>query len=162
MKNEIERKFWLAHLPNACHQVEPVMLKQGYLAAEPNGSEVRIRKADHTFTLTVKHGHGLERLENEISITQEQFETLWPSTQKRRIHKARFHLPMQNKLILEVDHYLEPLKGLVIAEIEFRGIEEAQAFIPPTWLGQEVTDIPLFSNKTLLRFPTIDDLRKAL
>lgn len=161
MEKEIERKFWLADFPDLATQVPPLQIHQGYLAVEQNGQEVRIRRLDDFFTLTVKKGTGLERLENEIAITKEQFAHLWPSTVGRRIQKERFIVKLDSGYDLELDHYLEPLSGLLIGEIEFSNRKEALAFTPPTWLGIEVTGRALFANKNLLEFPSFEALQAA-
>ena len=49
---------------------------------------------------------------------------------------------------MEVDVYENEYKGLVIAEIEFKTIEEANSFIPPSWLV-DITDDEKYKNQTL-------------
>jgi adenylate cyclase len=41
------------------------------------------------------------------------------------------------------------LDGLVVAEIEFPSEEDAKAFQPPHWLGEEVTGDHRYMNETL-------------
>jgi adenylate cyclase len=41
------------------------------------------------------------------------------------------------------------LNGLRTAEIEFESLAAATAFVPPGWLGRDVTDDPRYKNKRL-------------
>jgi CYTH domain-containing protein len=52
-------------------------------------------------------------------------------------------------LKFEVDIYRGDLEGLMVAEIEFPSEEEANAFDPPGWLGDEVTGDHRYLNETL-------------
>ena len=40
---------------------------------------------------------------------------------------------------MEVDVYAGSLEGLVVAEVEFPSRDEAEAFVAPHWLGDELT-----------------------
>ena len=145
---EIERKFLVrdpaAELP--AERAEPI--RQGYLAVDGDGIEVRVRERAGRATLTVKQGLGLVRLEEEISIGRERFGRLWPLTEGRRIEKVRHLLPVDGAT-LEVDVYGGALAGLVVAEVEFGTVAESEAFAPPAWLGDEVTGDPRYVNRAL-------------
>jgi len=93
----------------------------------------------------VKGTGGLSRVEEEVRLSREQFESLWPLTEGRRIEKTRHTLPGG----VEVDVYDGSLTGLVVAEIEFASEEESAAFVPPDWFGAEVTDDPRYKNRAL-------------
>ena len=43
----------------------------------------------------------------------------------------------------------EDLKGLVIVEVEFDSIEEANAFTSPDWFGEDVTNSGKYHNSYL-------------
>jgi adenylate cyclase len=98
--------------------------------------------------LTVKRGSGRNRLEEEIEITEEQFQVLWPATKGRRIKKRRHLVPLDG-LTAEVDVYSGALADLITAEVEFDSIQESEAFDPPACFGDELTDDPRWSNQTL-------------
>ena len=66
MNQEIERKFLLKQLPPHFEQLKGAPMEQGYLAIEPQGNQVRLRKKGDTVSLTVKRGEGLVRDEHEI------------------------------------------------------------------------------------------------
>ncbi len=98
--------------------------------------------------LTVKRGSGLERLEEEIEITEEQFDALWPATEGRRLAKGRFYVPLDDKTA-EVDVYGGGLAGLITAEVEFGSVAESEEFDPPPWFGDEITGDPRYANQAL-------------
>ena len=41
------------------------------------------------------------------------------------------------------------LAPLIIAEVEFPTVEAANAFVPPEWFGEDVTEDPAYSNSNL-------------
>ena len=146
---EIERKFLASALPAGrdADRAEPIA--QGYLAIAPDGVEVRIRRRGETTTLTVKSGPAMVRVEEEIPIDADRFASLWPLTEGRRLDKVRHYVPLDGGLEAEVDVYGGALEGLLTAEIEFPSEADARAFVPPPWLGEEVTGDPAYANQAL-------------
>ncbi len=53
---EIERKFVLAERPAGLEEHPSKRLEQGYLAIDPAGAEVRVRRKDAETLMTVKIG----------------------------------------------------------------------------------------------------------
>jgi adenylate cyclase len=143
---EVERKFLVSERPEL-DDADSEEIDQGYLAVGEDG-EVRLRRKGERRLLTAKMGVGLSREEAEVELDREAFERLWPLTEGRRLHKRRHVLPREG-LEIEVDVYAGELEGLVIAEIEFDSEEEARAFEPPDWLGEDVTGDPRYLNETL-------------
>lgn len=169
MSQEIERKFIVGDFQNvldaihACQSHNSINIKQGYLAVEPQGNEVRLRCKTalggwSKHFLTVKSGQGLVREEAETKITEEQFATLWPLTAGRRLEKDRYTISFLNGLVVEVDVFNGALAGLILAEIEFINEEQAAAFQPFDWLGHEVTTDPRFKNQYLMTLENIHEL----
>jgi CYTH domain-containing protein len=146
---EIERKFVLDTPPDGLDDHPHARIEQGYVALDPNGTEVRVRRKGDARTLTIKSGAGLRRTENERALDAAGFEELWPLTEGRRVTKTRFDVPLDNGLKAEVDVYDGALEGLVTAEVEFEDETAAQAFRPPAWLGEEVTGDKRYANRTL-------------
>jgi CYTH domain-containing protein len=140
---EIERKFLVERLPDDLGGTAR-RIDQGYVALD-EGAEVRVRRIGDELWLTVKGTGGLARVEEELLLSPEQFDSLWPLTQGRRIEKTRSTLPDG----VEVDVYDGSLAGLVVAEIEFASEDESGAFEPPEWFGAEVTDDPRYKNRAL-------------
>ena len=89
MTKEIERKFLLSEWPTKISGLTPNLLEQGYLALDPEGKEVRLRKNGHQFWLTVKSDGDMVREEYEVELNETQFLKLWPATIGRRLRKDR-------------------------------------------------------------------------
>ncbi len=145
---EIERKFLLKQLPERLKQARRCVIAQGYLAAEPGGRHVRLRKKGKTASLTFKVCRGAQREEREIKLSPKQFAALWPATVGRRLYKLRYEMPWKNFLI-EIDIYRRKHKGLVVAEVEFPDRTACRKFKAPAWFGREVTGNKRYSNVRL-------------
>jgi adenylate cyclase len=143
---EIERKFLVAERPDWLDGCRSEALEQGYLAIGPD-DEVRLRRSEDRARLTVKRGHGEERLEQEVEIGEEQLAALWPLTEGRRVEKRRYSV--DGDPAIEVDVYAGELEGLITAEVEFPSREDAERFSPPNWLGEEVTGDDRYANQRL-------------
>lgn len=151
MKQEIERKFLLESLPPGFDAVRGKPIDQGYLAVEPHGLQVRLRKKGSEAFLTVKgEPNGYTRPETEVEITPEQFAALWPHTAGRRLRKTRYEVPLGG-LTVEIDIYGGGNRGLIVAEVEFETEEEAHRFAPPGWFGRDVSGDPAYSNRNLAK-----------
>lgn len=147
---EIERKFLVDAVPDDVRDHPSSVLEQGYIALDPDGTEVRIRRKDGASTLAVKSSGGLARVEEELPIDDAAFERLWPLTEGRRIEKVRHVIPAnESGLVIELDVYRGDLDGLVVAEVEFSGEDEAHAFTPPDWFGADVTADGRYKNQRL-------------
>ena len=149
MAMEIERKFLVARRPDL-EGASRVEIEQGYLAlGDGQGdAEVRLRRKNDELYLTVKAGSGRTRVEEELELDREPFESLWPLTEGRRVAKTRHVLPY-GKVDIELDFYSGDLDGLEIAEVEFPDEETADEFEPPDWLAEEVTGDERYLNQTL-------------
>ncbi|MCI0495163.1 CYTH domain-containing protein [candidate division KSB1 bacterium] len=148
MAHEIERKFLVKKLPEDLNQYPSTVILQGYLAITSDGTEVRLRKKGSRYFQTVKSGSGLLRGEVEIELSQGQFEKLWLMTEGKRIEKIRYEIAYSGTTI-ELDVFSGMLQGLVVAEVEFVSIKQANLFIPPSWFGIEVTEDERYKNRNL-------------
>jgi CYTH domain-containing protein len=146
---EIERKFLVESEPEA-EPSERREIVQGYLALadDRGGAEVRLRRWDGGRVLTVKGGTGRTRVEEEIEVDRDVFESLWVLTEGRRIAKTR-HVIQHGDLEIELDVFRGALSGLRIAEVEFPDEDSADAFEPPGWFGEEVTGDRRYLNESL-------------
>ena len=145
---EIERKFLIKRLPPEILRSRHFQLAQGYLANEPGGRHVRLRKKGKTASLTFKVDRGAAREEREIRLSPKQFTTLWPATISRRLRKTRYEVPWKN-LIIEIDIYHGRNHGLMVAEVEFPSQASRRKFKPPRWFGREITGEKRYSNVRL-------------
>lgn len=146
---EIERKWVLGAPPRWPADHVARRIEQGYVALDDAGAEVRVRRADAELTLTIKSAPGLVRVEEELGLSEAQFESLWALTEGRRIVKTRHLIPLDDGLTAEVDVYEGALSGLVTAEVEFSSEEASAAFGAPEWLGREVTGDKRYANRSL-------------
>lgn len=135
---EIERKFFVAQMPPDLESYPHQAITQGYLIFGEGGGEVRLRKSGQTCSLTAKGGGDLVRAEGQVPISPELFNELWPATAGRVLEKTRYQIPYQG-FTIELDVYAGKLQGLVLAEVEFKSVEESAQFVPPPWFGREVT-----------------------
>ena len=145
---EIERKFLLKRLPEELNRSRRYIIAQGYLATDPAGRQVRLRKKGKTASLTFKVGRGAHREEREIKLSPKQFAALWPATAGRRLSKLRYEIPWKD-LLIEIDIYRGRHSGLVVAEVEFPDRATCRKFQPPPWFGREVTGEKRYSNVRL-------------
>jgi CYTH domain-containing protein/CHAD domain-containing protein len=155
--SEIERKFLVAEMPRA--ESGATTIEQGYLALDA-AAEVRLRRIDGELLLTAKVGHGEVREEVEVPIEPGAFEALWALTAGRRVRKVRHYVPLGEGLRAEIDVYDGELDGLRTAEIEFESTARAEAFVPPPWLGAELTGDERYANQTLATRGLAPELRR--
>jgi CYTH domain-containing protein len=144
---EIERKFLLDELPGALAFAGRTAILQGYLALDGD-TEVRVRRTPAGATLTIKHGGGEVRVEEELALGKRQADALWQLTDGRRLQKTR-RIMRVDGLEVSVDEYVGALDGLIVAEVEFDDEEASRAFMPPAWFGREVTGEAAYANRTL-------------
>ena len=143
---EIERKFLIDKSPENLDTYPRKEIAQGYINREP---VIRIRRSDDKYILTCK-GQGLmAREEFELPLTKEAFEHLKPKTDGIFIEKTRYLIPYDEKLTIELDVFHGELAPLLLAEVEFDSIEEADVFVPPSWFGEDVTASPKYHNSNL-------------
>jgi adenylate cyclase len=144
--HEIERKFLVSAIPD--NPGPGTRILQGYLPLASEETELRVRRKGDETVLTVKRGRGLDRGEQEVAISAEVFEALWPLTEGRRIEKTRYAL-RHGDATIELDEFGGELEGLLVAEVEFESMQASELFDEAAWLGQEVTDDPAYGNRTL-------------
>lgn len=145
---EVERKFLVKTMPGLSG-AKKMLIRQGYLTQSEDSVEVRLRQKGSNFFLTVKSGEGLVRSERETTITQVQFDMLWPATKGRRIKKERWTGAIDSELQYELDIFEGVLAPLVLVEVEFTSKELASSFDIPPWFGCEVTEDIRYKNKFL-------------
>lgn len=143
---EIERKFLINTLPENLSQYPFHQLEQGYLCTEP---VVRIRREDDDYYLTYKSKGLMVREEYNLPLNKDAYQHLLPKIDGILITKKRYLIPLSEKLTIELDIFEDALAPLVLAEVEFTSEEEANAFTPPEWFGEEVTYSTKYHNSTL-------------
>ena len=147
MYMEIERQFLMERFPDL-PEVYSAQVWQGYLSTAP---VVRIRRFSppdgcDRYEMTVKGKGTLVRAEVNIPIEAAQYEEMAGLLTRAPIHKDYHVYQLPDGLKLEcsavdagTDH------GFMYAEVEFDSVEAANAFVPPAFLGREVTEVRDFS-----------------
>ncbi|WP_420584202.1 CYTH domain-containing protein [Ruegeria sp.] len=148
MSTEIERKFLVADMPDLSG-TEKAVVRQGYLTAPDDSTELRLRQKNDSYFLTLKGGGAMVRVEREAEITAEQFETFWPETEGRRVEKERYTGKLPDGRVFELDVFLGSLAPLRLVEVEFPTEAEAHGYAPPGWFGADVTADKRYKNKMM-------------
>ncbi len=144
---EIERKFTVKRLPNDLEGYPFHIIEQAYLNTDP---VVRIRREDDRYYMTYKGSGLLAREEYNLPLNRPSYEHLLPKADGNVISKKRYLIPLPPYTI-ELDVFAPPFAPLVIAEVEFPSVEEAERFVPPDWFEQDVTQNPAYHNSNLSR-----------
>lgn len=137
MGMEIEKKFIPATLPKDLANYKHLELEQAYLNTSP---VVRIRKEDDSYYLTYKGGGMMAREEYNLPLNKKSYYHLLEKADGNVISKTRHIIPINDgKLTAELDVFHGKFQGLLLVEVEFSSVEEADAFQKPDWFGDEVT-----------------------
>ncbi len=157
---EIERKFLIKELPSNLESFQCLLIEQAYLNTDP---VIRIRRQDEDYYLTYKGKGLMAREEYNLPLNKEAYLHLLPKADGNVITKKRYLIPIDHPsfaadytlpkspvhLTVELDIFEKPFAPLIIAEVEFPDAEMADAFLPPSWLGQDVTNDTAYHNSTL-------------
>ena len=148
---EIERKFLVTDDGYKRLATSRCEICQGYLCKD-RGRTVRVRIVGDRAFLTVKSSQGqagIARFEWEHEISPQDARELLALCLPGRIEKTRWIVPAQEEgLRWEIDEFHSPKAGLVMAEIELE--DEAQTFLKPDFIGEEVTGRPEYYNANMI------------
>lgn len=146
---EIERKY-LITTPPADYQSWPCrQIEQAYLCTDP---VIRIRREDDQYYLTYKSKGLLAREEYNLPLTEESYRHLLGKADGIVLSKCRYLHPIEGTTrTIELDVFSGRYEGLILAEVEFESLEEAQSFTPPSWFGKDVTMSGEYQNSRLSR-----------
>lgn len=142
---EIERKYLISEIPFDLSEYKCRHIEQGYLCTEP---VVRIRQDNDKYELTYKSKGLMIREEYNMPLTKEAYDHLKTKVDGRVISKNRYMIPLNHDLMIELDIFENIFqenssKPLILAEVEFPDVDDANSFVPPAWFGEDVT----YSNK---------------
>lgn len=148
---EIERKFLITEYEKNKLSLNTVLshrLIQYYVKV--GDVEERFRMHDDICFHTIKRrvDGGLQREEIETICTANDFEVNKQIRIGNIIEKTRYILPY-GKYKIEIDVFSGALNGLIVGEVEFQTIDEANSFIPPDFFGAEVTMDKAYKNQSL-------------
>ena len=144
---EIERKYLISTPPEDYRSYPYRWIEQAYLCTDP---VVRIRRDDGRYYLTYKSKGLLVREEYNLPLTEDAYFHLLQKADGIVLQKRRYLIPIDGTgLTIELDIFEGQYEGLMLAEVEFPSEEEANAFTPPAWFGEDVTDSGLYQNSPL-------------
>jgi CYTH domain-containing protein len=161
---EIERKYLINQLPEDLSQYPCRQIEQGYLNTEP---VIRIRKDAGEYFLTLKGPGLMAREEINFPLTAEAYAHLKKKIDGQLISKVRYLIPLLHphvkegspeppvdySLNIELDVFDPPYAPFVMAEVEFGSVDAADAFVPPSWFGEDVTFQGEYHNSYLANHP---------
>ncbi|MBR2214320.1 MAG: CYTH domain-containing protein [Selenomonadaceae bacterium] len=149
MQQEIERKF-LVREDRWIPPERGERILQGYLSREVT-AVVRVRLKGNRAYLTIKgKNEGISRPEYEYPIPPQDAVEILKMAKAPVVEKTRYTVPY-GEHNWEVDVFAGENAGLVLAEIELSSPTEK--FLPPPWLGEEVSTDPRYYNVNLLAHP---------
>ena len=138
ISTEIERKFTIKYLPKEIETIKKITQKHIF---KDMVCSIRVRESIDLFSKEKIYTHTIKaRGENTplYSINEEEYKSLKPFKGSRIIRKYRVIIPLQNNLKVEVDVFDDWIKGLVIAEVEFKNVNQAKNFKMPEWFEKSV------------------------
>ena len=151
MAQEIERKF-LVIGDFKSQAFEQSRIVQGYISSA-RGRTVRVRIRNGRGYLPIKgasNESGTSRYEWEKELPLHEAEELMKLCEPGVIDKSRY-LVRSGKHIFEVDEFYGENEGLIVAEVELNA--EDEAFVKPSFIGQEVTGEVRYYNSQLMKKP---------
>lgn len=155
---EIERKYLVKYLPDNLDEYPHVEIEQGYLCTSPT---LRIRRMGDVYWLTVKEKVGtgssaIHNREEEFRLSAEKYRMLKGKCDGLMVCKTRYRIPLATPemthptaLTAELDIFHSMHEGLRLVEVEFPDTETADAFVPPSWFGADVSTDPHYRNSWL-------------
>lgn len=149
---EIERKFLIQKIPFDLTGYRKSEIEQAYLCTKP---VVRIRKSDDEYYLTYKGKGKIAREEYNLPLNEEAYLHLREKADGNILTKTRYEIPTEDKLIIELDVFYGKFQGLILAEVEFETMEQANAYVPPEWFGRDVSITGEYQNSKLSQMTTI-------
>ena len=147
---EIERKFLIKEIPFNLDSYKARKIEQAYLCTEP---VVRIRRDNEDYYLTYKSKGFVAREEYNLPLTQEGYSHLLTKADGNIITKTRYEIPTDDSLVIELDIFEGRFNGLILAEVEFESMEQADSYNPPAWFGEDVSNDTNYHNSTMSRLP---------
>lgn len=157
-KKEHERRFntILSEVPDEIlvgiitGKFESSLITQGYVEDVKKTRFRSERFNNHTiYTRTRKTGSGISRPEDERKISRDYFARKWKEV-KYSLQKRRYRIPYDG-MVIELNVFFINLSGYCQSEVESRNLKKLLSFVPPTWLGPEVTDDDHYSSYSLAR-----------
>ena len=100
---------------------------------------MRVRKEDDEYYLTYKGEGSIAKEEYNLKLNEASFYNLLKKCDGNIIKKERYNVKLSDKLVAEVDIFRGKFEGLILIEVEFESIKEAEVFAAPDWFGRDVS-----------------------
>ncbi len=143
---EIERKYLIKQLPQHLGNYPSQKIAQGYLCTQP---VVRIRRSNDDYYLTYKGSGLMVREEYNLPLSKDAYEHMVSKIDGILVEKTRYLIPLCDGLVAELDVFEGKLAPLILVEVEFNSVEDANHFLPPDWFGEDVTNSNKYHNSYL-------------
>jgi len=138
---ELERTFLIKNIPDGLKNCEFKEIIDLYIPESDEHPKLRIRKSGEKFEITKKIPLDLNdpsrQKEETIPLLEEEFKVL-NKLPGKRIRKLRYYYDYNGRTA-EVDVFQDSLLGLVVADFEFKNIEEKNTFEMPGFCLIDVT-----------------------
>ena len=156
---EMERKY-LIRYPDTAHlaaqpgcevwEITQIYLEDGEDGLTRRVRRVRVNGEVKYFRTFKSRVSALSALEDEGEITAEDYAAYCAQQDPSRqpILKTRYRIPVGD-FTAELDIFHGRHEGLLLVEVEFPSVDAADAFVPPTWFGQDVSEDPRYRNSYL-------------
>ena len=153
MNKEIERKFLVKTMPDLTGlKVED----QERYFLELGDVEKRITRIDDKYIYEEKEaGNGASAKKITGIITKDEFGRLKELSIKS-LNRKSYVLSKNPEISIKI--YEGEYEGLIRAEFEFNSEIEARNFVPPEWIGREITDTKLGRDGKLVNLSRNDYL----
>ncbi|MFA6096430.1 MAG: CYTH domain-containing protein [Candidatus Paceibacterota bacterium] len=141
MEIELERTFLVKKIPSDMMDCEHVEIRDLYIPRKEGHPILRIRKRGESYEITKKtpvEGRDSScQYEHTIKLSSEEFEIL-EKAKGRKIRKLRYFYPSEDHMA-EIGIFQDELKGLVLADFEFKTMTEKDNFKMPDFCLADVT-----------------------
>lgn len=151
MPVEIERKFLVENDAWRREAGPGRRICQGHVSKDGQSS-VRVRRVSDKAYLTVKGARaGITRAEFEYEIPVEHAEEMLQTLCTKPLLEKTRYCVIHNGVTWEVDVFVGPVEGLVIAEVELSNADQPVSM--PDWIGTEVTGDPRYRSSAITTAP---------
>lgn len=145
MEIELERTFLVKEIPAGLKGCKHVEICDLYIPQKEGHPILRIRKKGDHYEITKKtpvEGRDSScQYEHTIMLSKEEFDVL-NRAEGRKVRKLRYLYPYGGN-IAEIGIFQDELRGLVLADLEFKSIKEKDDFKMPEFCLADVTqDLP--------------------
>ncbi|MFZ4116294.1 MAG: hypothetical protein ACOYK6_06180 [Chthoniobacterales bacterium] len=135
-RDSIRRKFLVLKKPPEYEAVKSYEMEEGYFFRHSK-KDLKLRRQGHDYFLILQEKKE-DSKPHEVTLTQAQFEILWPFTAGQRLLLKRSIFSIKRLKII-IDAFLGEHAPLLLADVIFPTAAASENFQHPNFLGEEVT-----------------------